>query len=274
MNLYYFAKDMRLADALSLIPVTVLTFFFGSEFFGIPYAPGMLLTTAAMFLYLAFALSINNYFDRENDKNSAKIKKNPVASCKLTKREGIALPLLLAAAGMVLILLMVYSPQNIVLYALFLLNGFLYSWKFKGMPLIDLASHGIYVSALFVIPAQSMGFSPVMILAGSALVFLVSTAIQMENEIRDHDADKKARAMTTAVRFGIPLSKEIYYGCNMGCLAFLSVLFLVSGDFRFLIFVPLVLCSLARLDARIIGANFEKLSLSYTAAALLIIAVF
>ena len=153
MRFYFYLKNLRLVDVIGFIPITIITFIFGSKILGLIYnIETVFFVILLMFIYLIFSLSINNYFDRDNDKNSTKIKKNPISSGHISKNEGLAISIFVALFGLITC---VYAFQNYIvyLYFIFLLNAFLYSWKFKGTPIVDLISHGIYMLALFTIPA-------------------------------------------------------------------------------------------------------------------------
>ncbi|MBI2233168.1 MAG: UbiA family prenyltransferase [Candidatus Aenigmarchaeota archaeon] len=265
-------KNLRLTDVAGWLPITVLTFFFAYYFLGVFDGYKIIYSILLVVLYLAYAMCINNYFDWKNDaRNPVKIKKNPISSGRITRSEALLESLILLLGGV--LIASVFLPAVLPLYGLMMANAFLYSYRFKSMPVIDLLSHGIFITTLFVLPALVENFSAPLLVAGTLLAFFVSTVGQLENEINDYPADRKAHVNSTAVFFGTKIARAAYYASNALCLLSLAALFYVLDDFRFLIFIPLVLLSAARLDSHFVRKYFEKMFLLYVTLALIAIIV-
>jgi len=274
MKILYALKNTRFVDALALMPVTVFTFIFASKFFNMAYNIDTLIKILlVMILYLFYALSINNYFDWKNDKiNEEKIKKNPIAAGKLTKKEGLFISASMAVLSV--ILTSFWFPSVISWYLLFAVNAFLYSYKFKPIPVIDLISHGIYVAALFLFPAAVLGLSYFIIVSGFLLIFFISTTIQLQNELADYKADKQSALKTTAVKYGTGLTKKLYYISNIICIISIVILSIELKNQTVLVFTPLVILTLLRFDVRAIKANIDKVFFPYILFSIFIIFFF
>jgi len=271
MKFVYILKNLRFFDTFNLMPIMIFTFFFSYFFLDIKFSSYTFLRVVIlMFIFLFYALSINNYYDWKNDaKNKRKIKKNPIASKKLTRTEGLVMSKLLLMTGIFLSVL--WFPNMLVWYVLITLNVFLYSYKFKSIPILDLMSHGFYLYSLFLFPAILLGFSSFVILAAFLLIFFLSTVAQLENEIEDYKSDKKSGVETTAVRFGLNSMKKLHYISNLVLILSLIGLFFILNNILLLVFLPLIMMSMFRLDNKFIKNNFEKISLLYISLSILIL---
>lgn len=274
MKILYALKNTRYVDALALIPVTIFTFIFASKFFNLAYSIDTFVKISiVMFLYLFYALSINNYFDWKNDRiNEEKIKKNPIAAGKLTKKEGLIMSNFLFV--FCILLSFFWFLEMLPVYILFLVNAFLYSYKFKQITILDLVSHSFYVAALFLFPSIILGFSYFIILIGFLLIFFISTTIQLQNEIVDYKADKKSLVKTTAVKYGVNFSKKLYYISNIICIISIVILSIELKNQMLLVFVPLVILTLLRFDVRAIKANIDKIFFPYILLSIFLIFFF
>ncbi len=263
MKILHILNNTRYVDALALMPITIFTFIFASKFFEIAYnIDTFVKISIVMLLYLFYALSINNYFDWKNDKiNEEKIKKNPIAAGKLTKKEGLIMSNFLFVFCILLGFL--WFLEMLPVYILFLVNAFLYSYKFKQMPILDLVSHSFYVAALFLFPSIILGFSYFIILIGFLLIFFISTTIQLQNEIVDYIPDKKSLVETTAVKYGVRLTKKLYYISNIICISSIVILSIELKNQMVLVFMPLVILAMLRFDVRVIKANIDKIFFPY-----------
>jgi 4-hydroxybenzoate polyprenyltransferase len=261
---------MRLADVVGWIFITIMTFLFEYYFLGVFEFYSFLFTTTVIFIYLASAMGINNYFDWKNDaSNSIKIKKNPIASGKISRKDGFISSIFLLLIGVVFTA--IFLPHMLLIYLLISANTFLYSYKFKSVPVVDLLSHGISIASLFFFPAIVENFSFQLTVTGTTLTFFVSTVAQLENEIHDYKTDKASGVKSTVVKFGIRLSKIIYYLSNIFCFASLLLIFYFLKDIKILLFIPLVVLSAARLDMHLVRRYYEKIFFSYIFILILII---
>lgn len=162
---------------------------------------------ATVFLYLAFSFSINNCFDAGCDAlREEKLAKNPLAAGLVGFREGLALSLCAAIAGLSLVYLW-FGGCLLTYLSLTLLAG-AYSMpplRLKSVPLVDLVSHGLFFGALLYLygygASASGGLGPEAVLMGAS-TFIYSTTLELRNHLDDLQTDISSGERTTACWLG------------------------------------------------------------------------
>ncbi|WP_227267769.1 UbiA family prenyltransferase [Roseobacter weihaiensis] len=146
---------------------------------------------------LAFAFAFNDLQDIEDDRKSLRgCTRNPLTAGRLSLRSAILICVFCLLASM--------TASAALGWKAFLANligislAFLYSWRFvrlKAIPVLDVVSHGFFIGtlqfwvALFAVDGQ-IG-DPWAIVLGGAF-FMISCLSDLNNEIRDYDADREA----------------------------------------------------------------------------------
>ena len=163
-------------------------------------------------LYLAFSFAINNCYDIEGDKLGEMISKNPVASGKLSKSEGILQSFIIAFLGIFLSFYW-FDRFSAIIYCLMTFLSWGYSappLRMKSTPLIDVLSHGLFFGSLLVLYGINISGTIRVhdyYLLGSIFVF--SLILQLRNHIEDFKEDSAAGVQTTVTKLGINYSKKI-----------------------------------------------------------------
>lgn len=182
---------------------------------------------ASIALYLGFSFSVNNCFDYEGDKLGAKISLNPIAAGRISVGGGIMFSGLLAATGLAFTWFF-FGPTSFMIYAVMLILSGAYSTpplRLKSVPLIDMASHGLFFGSLIVFYGVVVtdGFN-VFTLPLLFSVYNLSLILELRNQIDDIDEDSATFVDTTAVRFGSERANTLFYGLialHMGVLAYI-----------------------------------------------------
>lgn len=150
----------------------------------------------------AFAFAINDIEDAADDaKDPKKVNRNPISAKRLNLFEANIFTY--ALAGLCLLLAWSLGSLAFVLAVFGLILGFLYSYKavrLKSMPILDLASHGLFLGAIQLLIAATAFNSPLTPLAllAAAGVFIASVVGDLNNEIRDWEVDRKTNIRNTA----------------------------------------------------------------------------
>ena len=190
--------------------------YYGSIFFitalGASFIPELSFTR---FLYLLIAnismtiffFSFNNVEDYQDDARDSKKKKhNPIAQGKVSPFRARIFSFLSLAIS--LFLYFVLGPVNFYIGLVIGAICFLYSWRkvrLKAKPGIDLVSHGLFHSLVFINSTLigESGPSLITTLLIAALMFYVSALVDFESEIRDYDVDKAAKLNNTISKLNI-----------------------------------------------------------------------
>jgi 4-hydroxybenzoate polyprenyltransferase len=145
-------------------------------------------------LLLAYAYSINDYYDK-----------------KLRKKYFI-FPLFFFFFTLPLL-----NNFAVLTSLVFLLLFTFYSWPkvwLEGRPIISTLSNSLGFTLLFLLPfknIEEIAIYSLLIL----LFFLLNTAAQLLHEIIDFNEDKKINKITTAVKFGVKNSLNLFKLCLM-----------------------------------------------------------
>lgn len=156
---------------------------------------------ATMFCYLAFAFAINNCYDVDTDIFSAR--KNPVASGSVRRERALFISYIFAISG--LFISSFLSLSSMMIYVFMLLLAYLYSAppRLKGLPPVDMLSHGLFFGALIFLFGVSISAELQKVhIAIAFSVFLYSCLFELKNHIEDFEGDRSAGVKTSAVLLG------------------------------------------------------------------------
>ncbi|MDC3955281.1 UbiA family prenyltransferase [Polyangium jinanense] len=208
----------------------------------------VLLFTGNLLLTI-FAFAINDVEDAEDDsKDSQKVVRNPICAHLLTPGQALALSWLSAFAG--LALLWPFGARVVLLGALNVALGFLYSYRrirLKAVPFVDLVSHGLFLGTLqflTVAYARAPELPPSAAL-GAVFICTISMAGDLWNEIRDFEVDRETGIRNTASLFDVrriePILPHLFVWPSMGVASL--VLLSLSGTQRLIVGLAVaVLC--------------------------------
>ncbi|MFT7623397.1 MAG: 1,4-dihydroxy-2-naphthoate octaprenyltransferase [Myxococcota bacterium] len=169
---------------------------------------------------LAFAFGLNAITDRAGDRE---VRKNPLAG--RLEVPPTVLPTVWATALVALLLVLPLGLASIVLMAISLVAGAIYSAgpRLKARPVI-----GTLCNAAIFVPLLGLGLLPTVnwaVLTGLGLVFgVLLTQNQLIHEIADETEDRAAGSRTTAVVLGSSAARALALG--LGVLAVPAILWL------------------------------------------------
>lgn len=217
-------KNLRIKHSLILFSVTIFTVFVLIFLYGIQIGIYKIIEIFLVMLFYAFySFSLNNYFDRNVDRNNPiKIKFNPIASGELSEKSSLFLNTFLALS--VLLMSFFWFPNTFLLMILAILTVSLYSYKMKQKPLLDIVFHGLSFLTYFIFPAILFNLKPDLLIIGSLITFSTSNMIEIGNQLEDYESDRKSNILTTVGKFGKKASKHI---CFFSALTYtMSLMFL------------------------------------------------
>lgn len=182
---------------------------------------------------MAYAFMINDIEDAEDDAHEAERgDRNPITTGELSKRTGW-----LAAFGIAGVALLGYAIAGLyplLTGILILVLAHLYSWKpvrLKGLPLVDILSHALFLSMLLYLAAFFIYSTDLGILWILAIgTFLISAYGQLYNQVRDYDADRAAGLKNTASVLGKTVTMILAYS-SLGGFVLSLVISAVAGIF-------------------------------------------
>jgi len=225
---------LRLTDSRAYLGMAILGVSLGGGFSeAVDTRPTMTISLAlSCVLYLGFAFSINNCFDRESDRlNPAKTRRNPAAIGTVSLPGGVVLAAVAGLGGLCLAgLASANRPAPLLLYISLLVVGASYSVppvRLKGVPVLDLVSHGLGFGVLLFLygfcATSTCSLAPRLIIV-TVSVFLCSIFFEIRNHLDDLDMDKTAGTMTTACWLGRGGTEKLL---KFVLFSHLSVLFLL-----------------------------------------------
>ena len=178
----------------------------------------LILITLANVFAIAFAFIINELEDAEDD--GKKI------DTSLARRLSIF------TFAISLLLYSLLGKTAFVAGFSVLILGFLYSWKkvrLKAYPVIDVVSHCLMLGGLLFLSAF---FVQGKILGQAVLIFsaitLTSAYGQFYNQVRDFEADKRARLRNTSILIGKKYASTLMYSCIAGMIILVLYSFYLS----------------------------------------------
>ncbi len=178
----------------------------------------LILVTLANVFAIAFAFIINELEDAEDDG-----KKIDMSLARRLSIFTFALSLLLYSLLGKIAFLFGFSVLAL---------GFLYSWKgvrLKAYPVIDVVSHCLMLGGLLFL---SGFFVQGRVLGQGVLIFsaitLTSAYGQFYNQVRDFEADKRAKLKNTSILIGKKYASILMYSCIAGMIILVSYSFYLS----------------------------------------------
>ena len=192
----------------------VFNFGFGGILFELPSFERFVLFSFALFLATASIFVLNQYFDREFDRENEVKKELPIASGRITPR--MALVFSISLSALCLILVLIAKTRLFLLFLVYL--GLLTAYSapplhFKTVPIVDFIIAGIGSGLLPFIIGMEMshqpGNSPYLerrlycnALLGAAPLTLFHSGCHIIQALGDFEADRKTGLKTFVVRYG------------------------------------------------------------------------
>lgn len=167
-------------------------------------------------LAVAYAFMINDIEDAKDDlANPVRAARNAISMGELSARAAWLISL-----GIALLATFFYALAGrnaLIVGVAIIVLGHLYSWKpirLKAMPVADIVSHVLMLSALLLLSAYLIyDSSPAEVWLLIAAVTLISAYGQLYNQLRDFDEDQAAGIRNTASLLGKSLTKNVGYLC-------------------------------------------------------------
>jgi 4-hydroxybenzoate polyprenyltransferase len=197
---------------------------------------------SANILMTIFFFSFNNVEDYEDDaKDLAKIHHNPISAGKITQKKAKLISIISLLASLFLYYLL--GPATFLIGSITGFICFLYSWKrvrLKSKPVIDLVSHGIFHTLIFLnsafITKNIANYKTAALL--SILIFFMSALVDFESEIRDYEVDRAAKLNNTISKLNITNSgKFLSYLSILSVLLFFLSLVRMENVFSVLVMI-------------------------------------
>lgn len=149
-------------------------------------------------LVAAAANAINDYFDVDIDRTNKPSR--PIPKGEVTKNEAWTLWLILSVIAIALNLFLSVYALGIVVFAVIIL--YWYSALFKRTSIIGNLVVGLMTGMAFVYGAVVVG-NPERSIMPALFAFLINIAREAIKDIEDIEGDKKEKAMTLPVKYGI-----------------------------------------------------------------------
>jgi 4-hydroxybenzoate polyprenyltransferase len=229
------AARFRIADILILswIPLPLLKH-------ASSVAEGVLFVVT-IFAYNYLMFSFNDYMDSPHDYHDAgKRARNPFLSERYKK---LAISLMVLS-GVVLLGVGAFDLPHIYLNVALLLIAINYSAgvRAKNKPFLDVVIHGFWILGMIV---YGIAFFEIALTSQEIAFlyeyFIISTALEISQGLRDYEVDKQTNERTTVVHIGPKATKLLYAVLVIG-FALVTPLLITNPWLRFLplVFVPLL----------------------------------
>jgi 4-hydroxybenzoate polyprenyltransferase len=185
----------------------VFNFVFGSILFGVSSFEITVMVLFAFSLATASVFVLNQYFDREADREN-EVKSNlPVASGRITPRRTLIFSFLLVIACLVLVF--IANVQVLPLFIVYLGLWTAYStppFRLKSVPVADFAISGVGAGFLPFLMGGGLSDKLIsnipLIMLGAMPLMLIQCGGHIIQAVGDYEADLKTRVHTFVVRFG------------------------------------------------------------------------
>jgi len=185
----------------------IFNFGFGSVLFGVPPFGITVIVLFAFSLATASVFVLNQYFDREADREN-EVKSNlPVVSGRITPRKTLLFSFLLVISCLILVL--VANVQVLPLFVVYLALWTAYStppFRLKSVPVADFVISGIGAGFLPFLMGLGLGdrliFSIPSIYLGAVPLMLIQCGGHIIQAVGDYEADSKTGVRTFVVRYG------------------------------------------------------------------------
>jgi len=240
----------------------IFSFSFGCVFLGLPSIWRMISISFAFLFATASVFVLNQFFDREDDKENVIKSDLLVASGKMAPRTALVFSFSLIAFCLVLV---ISADVNLVpLFLIYLAFWTAYSappFRLKAVPIVDFIISGIGAGLLpFLIGAsisRPLANNLLVILLSAIPLILAHCSGHILQALGDYEADRKAGIQTFVVKYGRKKGAVL-----MGLLSLATGVFpfiyagfgLLSLSYIPLIFIPLSFCiPIARRYINVLG---------------------
>lgn len=228
----------------------IFSFGFGSIFLGLPPLERIIIVLSAFSFATASIFILNQYFDREEDRENS-IKSNlPLASGKMAPRTALILSL-----SLIILCLFLVSLVDVSLLSLFLVYLALWTaysvppFRLKSVPIVDFVISGVGAGLLpFLIGVGTSCQSNIsisLILISAIPLTLAHSSGHVLQALGDYEADRKTRIQTFAAKYGRKESIIVMGLLSLvtGLLPFIYAAFgLLPSSYFLLFFLPLPFC--------------------------------
>jgi 4-hydroxybenzoate polyprenyltransferase len=185
----------------------IFNFGFGSIIFGVSPLEIVAIVLFAFSLATASVFVLNQYFDREADREN-EVKSNlPVASGRITPRRTLIFSFLLVISC--LILVFIANVHVLPLFIVYLGLWIAYStppFRLKSVPVADFVTSGIGAGFLPFLMGLELSGKPVSnipsIVLGAVPLVLIQCGGHVIQAVGDYEADLKTGVQTFVVRYG------------------------------------------------------------------------
>ena len=228
----------------------IFCFGFGSIFLGLPSLERIIVVLFAFSFATASIFILNQYFDREEDRENVIKSDLPVTSGKIAPRTA----LILSISLMILCLFSVFLVDTslISLFLVYLVLWTAYSappFRLKSVPVIDFIISGIGAGLLpFLIgvgTSYQQNISISLIFASAIPLTLAHSSGHILQALGDYEADHKTGVQTFVVKYGRKKGIVVmrFLSLIAGLLPFIYAAFgLVPSSYFLLFFLPLPFC--------------------------------
>ncbi len=202
-------KQVQLLIDLSRIReyygTVILTTVFGLVMSSDPHLTDSVILIFSNILCTAFIFGFNDLEDATDDElDDKKRNRNTISSKRLSKKDAKYILTMFFISALVLYLQI--NLLTFVVGALGLIFGLLYSWsvvRLKSVPILDLLTHGYFFGLLyFLVPITAFGSNNYYLTAWySICIYLQSIMVDINNEVRDMELDKKNKLRNTLIYF-------------------------------------------------------------------------
>ena len=228
----------------------IFCFGFGSIFLGLPSLERIIVVLFAFSFATVSIFILNQYFDREEDRENVIKSDLPVTSGKIAPRTA----LILSISLMILCLFSVFLVDTslISLFLVYLVLWTAYSappFRLKSVPVIDFIISGIGAGLLpFLIgvgTSYQQNISISLIFASAIPLTLAHSSGHILQALGDYEADHKTGVQTFVVKYGRKKGIVVmrFLSLIAGLLPFIYAAFgLVPSSYFLLFFLPLPFC--------------------------------
>jgi len=229
----------------------IFCFGFGSIFLGLPSPERFMAVFSAFLSATASVFILNQYFDREEDKQNILKSNLPLASGEIAPRVALVLSLSLIVLCLLLVSIVAASLTALFLFYLALWTAYsIPPFRLKSVPIVDFIASGIGAGFLpFLIGVGTSSQSNVsisLILISAIPLMLAHSSGHILQALGDYEADRENGVQTIVVKYGRKKSIVIMGLLSLitGLLPFVYAAFgLVLPSIYFpLFFLPLPFC--------------------------------
>lgn len=209
----------------------------------------------------AFGFLLNDLSDADLDR-SAGVLRNPVSTGKLSRHRGIMIAGILFLVSMASLSYLNSGNQLLGLVVIFLYFTYSFIVRAKARPVLDVLYHGSCLAILTTMGyLEYRSFDFVGLLLAS-LIFFLSSASQILQEVRDYKSDRRM-IRTTATLLGKKASLMLCLAFFSSAFAiFISLLFYGVLPFEILLLSPMVYFYISPAIKSIANGEYEDKKMS------------